>query len=145
MKKNLFIGFLLVFLSFSSLSFGQISISFQYSENSKIGVGYNFTRRLWTELRMNKNKKFFDVNSDLALLFNLIKKDEYDLYLGVSGQIWSKDNFQYSIPMGLQIRPIDAIRRLSFLVEFRPAIIPSTDEFERQYSVGIRFMFGDVY
>src|SRR5665647_533128 len=126
MKKRIVIFvFIIGMLSLSNHAFGQLSASYQYSSLNKIGLGYNFSKKVWTELRIYSNTLMNDFTPEIALFYNVSMKDRHEIYVGIGG------TYNYFngvvVPIGLQFRPIENFRRFSIQIEFEPII-----DFDRQ-------------
>lgn len=141
MKKRIltFVIFV-VLLTFNNKVFGQLSISYQYSSLNKIGLGYNFTERIWTELHLYSNTNLDNFTPELVGLYNISKKDNHDVYFGI-GLV---ANFFTGIvvPVGLQFRPLENFKRLSLIIEFEPTIDIDREDLIFQSSAGLRYSFG---
>jgi len=141
MKRTFSILALLILLiNVSNSGFGQASMSFQYSSLSKLGIAYNFSPRVWSELRIYSNTFIEDITAELAVLYNVSVKDQHEFYIGIgavanyfSGMI---------IPIGLQFRPIENFKRFSLQIEFEPTIDIGNENLALQSSAGIRYTFG---
>ena len=142
MKKYIFLFTLIVgLLSINTRGFGQISVSYDYSSTNRIGLGYNFSKTFWTEVRVYGNSSFDDLKAELALLFNVIKQDKYILYIGVSGL--PNNGLYLTVPIGIQFRPIESFKRFSIQIEIQPGMNLQSDVSLFQSSAGIRYTFGD--
>lgn len=141
MKKRLLIfGFIIGLLSLSNYGYGQLSLSYQYSSLNKIGLGYNFSQRIWTELRIYSNTNLDNLTPELALLFNVSKKERHEIYFGIGGVANYFDGL--IVPMGLQFRPFENFKRFSLQIEFSPIIDFDRSDIIFQSSAGIRYTFG---
>lgn len=141
MKKRLLIyGFIVGLLSLSNYVYGQLSLSYQYSSLNKLGVGYNFSQRIWTELRIYSNTNLENFTPELALLYNVSKKDQHEIYIGVGGVVNYFNGL--IIPMGLQFTPFENFKRFSLQIEFAPMIDFDSSDLIFQSSAGIRYTFG---
>lgn len=141
MKKCILIfGFIISLLSVSNCGYGQLSLSYQYSSLNKIGLGYNFSPRIWTEIRIYSNTGLGDLTTELALLYNVSKKERHEIYLGIGGVA----NYFTGliVPVGLQFRPIENFKRFSLQIEFEPIIDFDREDIIFQSSAGIRYTFG---
>jgi hypothetical protein len=79
MKKLLLLG-VLFFSSFES--FSQISVAYYQSSSAKTAVAYNFSDRLWTEVRVYGNAFTNNFTPEAALLYNIIQKENHSVYIG---------------------------------------------------------------
>lgn len=142
MGKYIFVfTFFVGFSSINTRGFGQISVSYQYSNTNRVGLGYNFSKTIWTEVRVYGNSSFDNLIPELALLFNVFKKEQYDLYIGASGM--ANNGLNLTVPIGLQFRPLDSFKRFSIQIEIQPGMNFKTNLSLFQSSAGIRYTFGD--
>ena len=141
-KKILFFGFIISFLIISNSGFGQLSMSFQYSSDSKIGIGYNFSQRIWSELRIYSNTYLEGFTPELVVLYNVSVKDRHEIYIGAGGVINGFSGIV--IPVGLQFRPLEDFKRFSIQIEFEPMLDFSDVDLTLAFlsSAGIRYTFG---
>ena len=141
MKKRLLLfGLIIGLLSLSNFGFGQLSMSYQYSSLNKIGLGFNFSQRIWTELRIYSNTNLDNFTPELALLFNVSKKERHEIYFGIGGVANYFNGL--IVPMGLQFRPLENFKRFSLQIEFTPMINLDREDIIFQSSAGIRYTFG---
>lgn len=141
MKKLFLIAaFVLAAFCLNSTLKGQLSLSYQYSSLDKIGLGFNFSKRFWTELRIYGNTYIESITPELALLYNVSVKENHEVYLG-AGAVVNYFN-GIIIPLGIQIRPFEKFRNFSFQIEFQPLIEVEIEDMLLQASAGIRYRFG---
>ena len=136
------IRILLLIGLFSILSvkgFSQLSISYYSSSLSKIGLGYDFNDRLWSELRLYSNTFFDDITPELVLNYNISRKENHNIYLGLGVNV----NYFTGIvmPIGVQFTPIEKFNSFSLHIEFQPTIDFDSDLI-LQSSWGLRYKFG---
>ncbi|HEX2936182.1 MAG TPA: hypothetical protein VHO72_12590 [Bacteroidales bacterium] len=141
MKKPLLItAFLIGLLSLSLSSFSQLSVSYQYSSLNKLGLGYNFSPRIWTELRLYSNTNLDNLTPELALLYNVSIKERHEIYVGIGGVANGFSGVLF--PIGVQFRPFENFKRFSIHIELAPLIETNRDEVIIQSAAGIRYTFG---
>lgn len=141
MKKHLLIFvFIIGLLSLSNYGYGQFSLSYQYSSLNKIGVGYNFSQRIWTELRIYSNTNLDNLTPELAILYNVSRKERHEIYVGIGGVANYFNGLV--VPMGLQFRPFENFKRFSLQIEFSPLIDFDRSDVLFQSSAGLRYTFG---
>ena len=58
-----------------------MSISYYSSSLSKIGVGYNFKERFWSELRLYSNTTLDNITPELVLFYNIVKKGRFKVII----------------------------------------------------------------
>ncbi|NQU88249.1 MAG: hypothetical protein HQ541_21080 [Mariniphaga sp.] len=133
---------LAIIFMINNSSFSQVSISYYNSNHSKIGLGYDFSNRLWSEFRIYDSHYFMDFTPELVFCYDIIKKEKHSVYAGVGGILHIYNGIV--IPIGTQIYLFEKNRRFSLHIEFQPTI-----DFENgiiyQSSLGIRYRFGDKY
>ena len=141
MKKSLLtFGFIFCFSILSNSSFGQLSMSYQFSSLNKIGLAYNFSKRFWTELRIYSNTFVDDFTPELVFLYNASVKERHEIYFGAGAVV----NFFSGIviPIGLEFRPFENFQRFSMQIEFEPTIDFGNENLAFQSSAGVRYTFG---
>lgn len=141
MKTKMFIPGLIFCLSMiCNTSFAQLSMSYQFSSLSKIGLGYNFSDRLWTELRIYSNTYSEDFTPELVFLYNASVKERHEIYTGVG--VVANFFTGIVVPVGLQFRPFENFKRFSVQIEFEPTFEVEDENLVFQSSAGIRYTFG---
>ena len=120
--------------------FSQLSISYYSSTISKIGLGYNFQGRVWTELRIYSYTSVDYFTPELALCYNFVKKENYNAYFGLG----ANTNYFKGIilPLGVQFTPFEKANHFSLHIEFSPDLDFKRDDIIIQSSWGIRYRFG---
>ena len=140
MKRHFKILFLFGFLSIISLqAFSQWSVSYYSSSLSKVGVGYDFSERFYSELRLYSNTTVDDITPEFVLGYNVVNEEKHNIYLGLGGNV---NHFTgLVLPFGVQFTPLETFDRFSLHVEVQP-----TYDFEGdviiQSAWGIRYRFG---
>jgi hypothetical protein len=140
MKKFLFIFVFIIALLSVNKGFGQLSVSYQYSSMNEIGLGYSFSPKIWTELRIYSNNNLKSLSPELVFLLNIKKKEQHDIYIGIGGIANVFEGLV--LPIGLQFRPIENFKRFSIQIEFEPILDISRDDLIFKSSAGIRYTFG---
>jgi len=128
---------------FSILSvkgFSQLSISYYSSSLSKIGLGYHFNDRFWSELRLYSNTTVDDITPELAVCYNIVKKENHNVYIGLGGVVNYFTGFV--LPVGVQFTPIEKFDRFSLHIELQPTLDIWGDLIV-QNSWGLRYKFGE--
>jgi hypothetical protein len=123
---------------FCTNGFSQFSVSFYDSSVSKIGVGYNFTDKVWSELRIYSGTRIDDVTPELVVCYNFINKENHNIYAGIGGVANYFNGLV--IPVGVQFTPIEKFDKFSLHVEIQP-VIRDYNSFI-QASWGLRHKFG---
>ena len=140
MTRLMKILFLFIFLSFNSYEgFSQLSISYYSSTLSKIGLGYNFNERFWSELRLYSNTSISDLTPEVVICYNIVKKERHNIYLGLGGNVNYFTGFV--LPVGVQFTPIEKFDRFSLHIELQPTLDLNSDLII-QSSWGLRYKFG---
>jgi hypothetical protein len=147
MKKIIFKGFLFIGLLILTINgYGQFALSYHLSNSNKIGFGYNFSKTTWLDLRINNVSDQKDFSPELALLFNVVKKEKHEIYIGLCGavNVDVDSHTNIGVPIGLQFRPIESFKRFSIQIELQPGIkLESEISMNIKSSAGIRYTFGD--
>jgi hypothetical protein len=137
-NKLFLILILLIFVSNHGNS--QPSLSYYSSSHPKIGLGYEFSTRFWSEIRLYNNNEFSDITSELVLCNNVAHKERYNIYIGV-GVTANFNNGGVVLPVGLQFFPIKDFNKFSLHIEFLTGTYAGDDPYVRS-SLGIRYQFG---
>lgn len=140
MKRTIGIIVLSVLLSIISLkAFSQMSISYYSSSLSKIGLGYNFNEKLWSELRLYSNTSLLYLTPEIVVCYNIIKKDNHNVYIGLGANINYYTGFVF--PVGVQFTPIEKFDKFSLHIELQPLLDFVEGDIIIQSSWGIRYKF----
>ncbi|WP_372950773.1 hypothetical protein [Mariniphaga sp.] len=140
MKRQIRILVLIGFFSILSVKgFSQLSISYYSSSLSKIGLGYNFNDRFWSELRLYSNTTVNDITPELIVCYNIVKKENHNVYIGLGGNVNYFTGFV--LPVGVQFTPIEKFDRFSLHIELQPTLDIESDLII-QSSWGFRYKFG---
>lgn len=140
MRKTVIIVFIISSLSVYNTLNGQLNMSYQYSSLSKIGLGYNFSQRIWSELRIFSDTYLEGFTPELVVLYNISIKERHEIYIGAGGVINAISGIV--LPVGLQFRPLENFRRFSIQIEFEPTIDIGNEDLGFLSSAGIRYTFG---
>lgn len=124
----------------SIATFSQFKISGYF--DSEIGVSYQFNSKFQTELRVNDNQ-FTEFTTELILLYNIIKKDDYNLNIGFGINTILFREFDpiesLLVPLQLEILPFKKNRNLSFVIE--TAFHFLEQDYGIRNTIGIRYIF----
>ena len=140
LRKIVLMISLLILLS--NHGFSQLSATFNYSSLSKIGLGYQFSTKIFTEFRMISNTKMDDIGPELIIGYNAINRDRHNVYIGFGATI----NYLSGLvlPIGLEFYPIESFDNFSLKIEFEPTYtVFDTEELLFMSSAGIKYRFGD--
>lgn len=124
----------------SIATFSQFKISGYF--DSEIGVSYQFNSKFQTELRVNDNQ-FTEFTTELILLYNIIKKDDYNLNIGFGINTILFREFDpiesLLVPLQLEILPFKKNRNFSFVIE--TALHFLEQDYGIRNTIGIRYIF----
>lgn len=113
-----FILILIVIFSFQ-FSYSQMSVSYFGNSNlSKVGVGYDFNDKLWTEVRIYSGTTIEEITPEIVLNYNFLNKEYYKTYVG-GGVVLNYFNGIVS-QIGAQIMPFENLKNFSFHIELQP-------------------------
>ncbi|MCF8219453.1 MAG: hypothetical protein K9J21_10805 [Bacteroidales bacterium] len=140
MKRKIKFVVILGLLSLLSLKgFSQMSVSYYSSSLSKIGLAYNFSDKIWSELRLYSNTSIDDLTPELVLCYNIVEKEKHNVYLGLGGNMNYFTGFV--LPVGVQFTPVEKFKRFSLHIELQPTLDLESD-LMIQSSWGLRYKFG---
>lgn len=94
--KNIFLGLVFIFLSFSS--FSQTTITFHQSNLPFLGVNYLFGERFIPEFRVGTDQYLDDISVELVANYIFKKTDRFEFYGGLGPRIGSFSSVV--IPLG---------------------------------------------
>ena len=136
--KYTIVIFAILFIS-NSL-FAQFSVLLSYSEPTKtgIGIGYDFSKRFWSNLTFSRGIvdeeanvepalerfRIDNLSANLTANYNIIAKERYDTYLGIGGLV----NFHaetyafFTVPVGIRVRPFEQLNKPALSIELQLAI-----------------------
>ena len=140
MRRQIKVLVLIALLGISSVTaFSQLSISYYSSNFSKIGLAYNFSNRLWTELRLYSNTEILDLTPELVLCYNIVNKEQHNIYLGFGGNV----NYLSGLvmPVGVQFTPFEKLERFSLHIELQPSLDFGYESILVLSSWGVRYKF----
>jgi hypothetical protein len=140
MKQLTKIGLTLFILTcFYNHGFSQLSVSYYNSSLSKIGLGYNFSEKVWNELRLYSNTAMGDLTPELVVCYNIVDKEKHNIYAGIGGVV----NYFNGIvvPIGVQFTPFEKLDKFSLHIEIQPSFDFENDPI-LQSSWGLRYKFG---
>lgn len=141
MKKFLKISLVLaVLMLINKAGFSQLHVSVETLSQNKVGLGYSFSDRLWTELRFYEAFQFSDFTPEMVFCVNLVKKEYHAVYLGVGGVI----NYYtgLTVPVGTQIFPFEKNKNLSLNIEFQTILGFGSGDLAFQTQFGLKYRFG---
>lgn len=135
--RYLLISFL--FLGYMQ-SNAQLSVGLMANHtHTKITLGYDFSPRIWLDLRVYSNTTLSDIIPELAIHYNIKNKDQFRSYIGVAAimDYWGS----IVVPLGIQLMPVQGMNNLAFLIEFSPAYDFHFDEPVLRAFGGVRYTF----
>ena len=137
MKK--FFLFTVFATAFLLKSNAQVATSFYTSINfSKIGIGYEFSEKMWTDLRIYGGMTINDFTIEPVIAYNFVTKQDYDAYAGARFII----NYKTGpvLPMGIRIKPFEQNRKFIINLELEPNYNLNSEEIVFYCSVGVRYI-----
>tara|TARA_B100000809_G_C14719920_1_gene380986 strand:+ start:85 stop:510 length:426 start_codon:yes stop_codon:yes gene_type:complete len=140
MKKYFF---LFVILSTTPI-FSQFKITGYF--DTEVGLTYQFSDRIQTELRINDNLGI-EFNSKLSLLYTIFSKENYNLSfgLGISTFPFHSKNTaffeSYFLPFQIAITPFKEVTNFGFVLESAYHLSNYEDASGIRNSIGIRYIF----
>ncbi len=133
MKKIL----LLVILFFPAVSgFSQIGTSMQYSGLPFWGINYEIKDRFKPELRLGTDVYFENVSVEIIATYDILNKDDFELYAGLGGHFVSFSGFV--LPVGMYLHPFQK-KNFGFVFEVAP--IFGADANLLRGSLGLSYKF----
>jgi len=118
-----------------SLSFAQLGVAYHQSNLPFIGVNYEFGEKFRPELRIGTDNFFADTSLELVATYDILNKEEFEVYAGIGGRIESFTGIV--VPIGLNIYP-HTTKQFGFQIEVAPLI---GDSVVLRGSWGIRYRF----
>ncbi|MCK9438433.1 MAG: hypothetical protein M0Q12_14660 [Synergistaceae bacterium] len=140
MKRLTKIGLTIFILTFFyNNGFSQLSVSHYNSSLSKIGLGYNFSEKVWSELRLYTNTDIDNLTPELVVCYNIVNREKHNIYAGIGGVA----NYFNGIvvPIGVQFTPFEKFDKFSLHIEIQPTLDFENDPII-QSSWGLRYKFG---
>jgi hypothetical protein len=138
MKKITLIFILLFAFCFSAKA--QFSVSYyQTNTISKIGLGYEFSDRIWSDVRMYGGLELEDFTIQPTILGNFVRKEKFDVYVGAGLTVGLLEGV--NIPLGVRFRPLDNHRNILIHLEAEPLFQFENDGNIFFASFGLRYVF----
>ena len=133
-----FASFLGLALS-STLCLGQFQAGYYQSGLPAVAVGYSIKGIVTPEFRLGTDLTLNTLAPELNVLVHYLRKEDYNLYLGLGVRPVSDFYPGIVIPVGMQIFPFEQ-KKCGFHFEASPVIGFESDNILRG-SVGIRYRF----
>lgn len=137
------------FLLFSTCSaFAQVGLSY-FPWNNKLGVSSNTEKKLWGEVKFEVNTFFGNLNTDLALMYNVKQKEQVNYYVGlgvstnfIRGAFEEKGLNGYNLYVGSRIKPFTKYPGVQIIAELAPYINSefSSGLLQANFGVGYQFL-----
>lgn len=128
-----------LFLMYTN-SNAQLTASFyQNNINSKFAVGYEFSEKLWADVRIYSGTSIDDITPEFVLNYNFIRKENYFSYVG-GGVILNNIN-GIVLPLGIGIKPFENLKNFSINIEFNPIYEFDLNDLFLTGFIGIRYRF----
>lgn len=135
--KNLILTIIIAMFGFNGYS--QISTSFyRNAKNSKIAIGYQFNDKLWSDVRVYSGTNIENFTPEIVLNYNFMRKENYETYIGAGFSINNINGI--IIPIGIGIKPFEALKNLSFNIELNPTYELDLHDLLFRGFVGIRYV-----
>lgn len=115
MKRTAILFFL--FLGIKTLGFSQIGTSLQYSNLPFWGINYEIKDRFKPEFRLGTDVYFENVSVEIVVTYDILDKDDYELYAGLGGRFVSYAGFV--LPVGMYLHPFQK-KNFGFVFEVAP-------------------------
>lgn len=108
-----------VLIALPSISIGQLGISFHQSNLLFIGINYEITNKIRTELRVGTDNYFEAIFVEGIITYDLLKKEEYEFYAGLG--VRANGFTGLVIPIGINIYPLTT-KQFGFHIELSPIV-----------------------
>ncbi len=130
--------FVLIFALGISKAHAQVTTSFfTNASDSKIGLGYNFNDRFWSDFRVYSNNFLKDFTPELLLNYNFLLRDRFEAYVGLGAIVI--DEIQPALPVGVALRPFPSVKELSINMEVM--VTPIWNELFLMGFIGLRYVY----
>lgn len=140
MKTKIILVSALLFGLVINKSFGQFSASYYTSkEYSKVGIGYDFSKKVWGEIRMYGSMPFKNARHEVVAFYNFKNSEKYSIYGGIGGSPSS----QYSImlPVGFKINTSSILENTGLHIELEPTYDGIKEQSYLYTAIGFRYYF----
>lgn len=117
---------------------GQFGVNFHQSNLPFAGLNYEIKDKFRPEIRIGADNFIEDLNLELVLTYDLLEKDEYEVYSGVGFR--GSDFRGLTIPIGVNFYPF-AVKNFGFHIELTPIIGEASI---LRGSWGIRYRFNKI-
>ncbi len=119
----------------------QVGITYHNAYDNFLGVNYEFKNGLIPEARLHTNRYMDDMDLEIALNFLVLKKEEFQFYvgLGMLAEVKDGDGLVAVLPVGLNFYPFTR-KNFGFHLEAAPLIDGEGPPYFRT-SWGIRYRF----
>lgn len=139
MKKSTTMGLTLFILtSLPNDGFAQLSVSYYSSSLSKLGAGYNFSEKIWSELRLYSNASMENLTPELVVCYNVVHREKHNIYAGIGGVANLFNGIV--VPMGVQFTPFEKFDSFSLHIELQP-VLDFGNTLIIQSAWGLRYRF----
>lgn len=114
--------------------------------DAKIGISYEFSEKIQSEIRVNDNIGI-EFNTELSLLYKIISKEDYNLNLGIGISVFpfhsNNLNFFESIfiPLQIEITPFRETKNFGLVLESAYHFSDIVNGSGIRNSIGIRYIF----
>lgn len=140
MKSKIILTTALLLLLLTIKSFGQFSASYYTSkEYSKVGVGYDFSRNVWGEIRMYGSMPYKNARPEVVVYYNFTNTENYSIYGGIGGSPSSQ--YGIMIPMGFKINTSKILENTGLHIEIEPTYDGVKERSYLYTAIGFRYYF----
>ena len=142
MKKKIFLSLLLC-IGIGANVFSQVSVTAYFGNVLEVNIGKK--KMISGDLKVALNNTLFDTSFELSGMYNFEAKDYHRFSVGVGVMLapFQSGNSYcgISVPLQLEIFPLQNFKRLSFVTEFAPQWTAAYSEAAFRYLAGIRYTF----
>ncbi len=140
--------FLLLVLLVSSIPMSaQLALGYFPFNYSQVQLTTNPDRLVFGDLRMETNSFITNLNIELAPMFNLLRREEFNFYAG--GGVNLNPLYQegsvvggYFMTTGVRWMPLSQMRALGFIFELSPLLYDSFYGAQLRSFLGVSYHFG---
>ena len=142
MKKKIFVSLLLCIWAGSNV-FSQVGVTAYFGNIVEVNTGKQ--KMISGGLKVALNNTLFDTSFELSGMYNFKATAYHRFSMGVGVMLAPfQDGNSYcgiSVPLQLEVFPLQNFKRLSFVTEFAPQWTAAYSEAAFRYLAGIRYTF----
>jgi hypothetical protein len=120
-----------------------------YPWQSQLAISSNLHKTAWIEARFQTNSFLSSLNTEVAPMFNFVKKENVNYYTGVGIQFNALNSLAnknilngYFLSIGTRIRPLEKNRRVALSFEISPYVERKFDLGTFRTWLGVSYEFG---